>query len=150
MMIYQRIMVAVDGSEISHLALKEAIRLAKDQKAELRIIHVIDESAVYPTESHVDYASLWQVHREEGLKFLDQISEEVRNEQVPFDCKLVELKPFAGKIAEKIGEEAKVWPADLLVLGTHGRRGLNHLLLGSVAEQIIRIATTPVLLIRDQ
>ncbi|KTD26011.1 universal stress protein [Legionella maceachernii] len=149
-MIYQRIMVAVDGSEISYLALQEAIRLAKDQHAELRIVHVIDESIVYTTESHVDYASLWQVYREEGLKFLDKLSEEIRKAQIAFDCKLVELKPFSGKLAEKIVEEVKVWLADLLVLGTHGRRGLNHFILGSVAESVIRIAPTPVLLIRGR
>jgi nucleotide-binding universal stress UspA family protein len=147
-MTYQRIMVAADASEASKLALKEAIRLARDQKAELRVIHIVDENYVNSSETHIDYASLWQAYREEGLKFLDKISKKLRQAKVTFDCQLIELKPFTGKIAEKIVSESQTWSADLLVLGTHGRQGLNHFILGSVAESVIRIATTPVLLIR--
>ncbi|KTC85656.1 universal stress protein [Legionella drozanskii] len=147
-MTYQRIMIAVDGSEASKLALQEAIRLAQAQKAVLRIIHIVDENYVNSSETHIDYATLWQAYREEGLKFLDKISKKLRQAKVSFDCQLIELKPFTGKVAEKIVTESQTWPADLLVLGTHGRRGLNHFILGSVAENIIRIATTPVLLIR--
>lgn len=147
-MTYQRIMIAVDGSEASKLALQEAIRLAQAQKAVLRIIHIVDENYVNSSETHIDYATLWQAYREEGLKFLDKISKKLRQAKVSFDCQLIELKPFTGKVAEKIVTESQTWPADLLVLGTHGRRGFNHFILGSVAENIIRIETTPVLLIR--
>ena len=52
------------------------------------------------------------------------------------------------RICDAINEEAKSWPADLIVIGTHGRHGFNHLLLGSVAEGVIRLAAKPVLVIR--
>ena len=149
-MIYQRIIVAADGSSVSELALHEAIRLAQDQKASIRIIHIVDENYVNSSETNIDYPTLWQAYREEGIKFLDEVSEKVRQAKIPFDCRLIEIKPFAGKIAEKIVEAAKEWSADLLVLGTHGRRGFNHFLLGSVAEHVIRSASTPILLIRGQ
>ena len=149
-MTYKQIMVAIDESETSSLALKEAIRLAKDQKAELRVVHIIDESIINPAESHVDYATLWQTYRDEGQRFIDRISAELRQSKVKFNCYLIELKPFTGRLAEKIIEEAESWPADMLVLGTHGRRGFHHLFLGSIAESVMRIATMPVLLIREQ
>lgn len=149
-MTYKQIMVAIDESETSALALKEAVRLAKDQKAELRVVHIIDESIINPAESHVDYATLWQTYQEEGQRFIDRISAELRQLKVKFNCHLVVLKPFTGRLAEKIIEEAESWPADMLVLGTHGRRGFHHLFLGSVAESVMRIATMPVLLVREQ
>ena len=68
---------------------------------------------------------------------------------IKFENHLIETKPFEGRVAEKIIEESLVRPTDLLVIGTHGRRGFSRLFLGSVAENIIRIATLPVLLVRD-
>lgn len=149
-MTYKHIMVAVDGSNTSDLALHEAIQLAKDQKASLRIIHVVDENFVNYGEAYIDYDALQAAWKEEGQKVLKKMEETIRQTKIEFDSKLVELKPFEGRIAEKIVEEAKAWPADLLVIGTHGRRGFSHLFLGSVAEGVIRIATTPVLLIRGK
>ncbi|KTD42196.1 universal stress protein [Legionella parisiensis] len=60
------------------------------------------------------------------------------------------MNPSKEKVPEKIIEAAKNWPADLIVVGTHGRRGYQHLLLGSVAEGVIRNAPMPVLLIRGK
>ena len=68
---------------------------------------------------------------------------------IKFEAKLIELISSQGRIAEVIAEEAANWSADLLVLGTHGRRGFSRLFIGSVAENTVRIATTPVLLIRS-
>jgi len=148
-MTYKRIMVAIDGSDTSNLALQEAIKLAKDQKANLQIVHVVDENfANY--ETYVDYDTLCASCREEGQKILDKVTEIVRQSQIEFVSQLIELKPFEGRVAEKIVAAAKAWPTDLLVIGTHGRRGFSHLFLGSVAEGVIRIATMPVLLIRGK
>ncbi|MBS0359040.1 MAG: universal stress protein [Proteobacteria bacterium] len=149
-MTYKNIMVAIDGSNTSNLALQEAIQLTKDQKANLRIIHVVDENFVNYGETYIDYDALSASCREEGQKILNKMEEIARQSNVKFESQLVELKPFEGRIAEKIVDETKKWPADLLIIGTHGRRGFNHLILGSVAEGVIRIATTPVLLIRGK
>lgn len=150
-MAYKRIIVAVDGSETSKQALKEAIKLAKEQQAKLRILHVVDENFIYyGGEAYVDHDTLESSIRKEGQKILEKVEAKIRNSNIKFESRLVEIKPFQGRIAEKIIDEAKAWPADLLVIGTHGRRGFSHLLLGSVAEGVIRIATMPVLLIRGK
>lgn len=62
--------------------------------------------------------------------------------------KLTELTPSKSQIAEKLVDEASAWSADLIIIGTHGRRGIQHILTGSVAEEVIRISKIPVLLVK--
>jgi nucleotide-binding universal stress UspA family protein len=71
-----------------------------------------------------------------------------RNAGIEVDTKFVVLEALAQRICDAIIEEAKHWPADLIIIGTHGRHGFNRLLLGSVAEGVIRLATKPVLVFR--
>jgi nucleotide-binding universal stress UspA family protein len=150
-MLYKKILLAIDGSDISNLALHEALKLAINQNALLRLVNVVDEGTIYHGGPGFDYNLLISALRAEGQAILDHASDIIKNEtSLPFETCLLELKPFQGRIAEMIVEEAKDWSADLLVIGTHGRRGFSHLFLGSVAEQIIRLATIPVLLIRGQ
>ena len=66
------------------------------------------------------------------------------------ETKLIKTTQTNQRISEVIAKEAQKWPADLIVVGTHGRRGFSHFLLGSVAESIVRVATKPVLLIRGK
>ena len=147
---YKNILVAVDGSEISKQALYEAIDLAKDQKAKLRIIHVVDEYIVDYSGIGIDYDKYEASMKEYGEKILKDMEEIARQSNTDFESKLVELKTNQGRVEQKIIEQAKNWPADLIVIGTHGRRGLSHLFLGSVAEGVVRIASMPVLLIRGK
>jgi len=148
---YKNIMLALDGSKISDSLVEEVIKLIKGRKGvNLRIIHVVDESFVYYGGQDFDYLSLIVSCQEEGQNILAKAEKIIGSQcSVKIETSLLELKPFHKRIAEVIVEEAKEWPADLLVIGTHGRRGFSHLLLGSVAENIIRIATTPVLLVRS-
>jgi nucleotide-binding universal stress UspA family protein len=67
---------------------------------------------------------------------------------VPHEQKLIET--LGGRTADEIVREAKQWPADLIVLGTHGRRGLKRLAMGSDAEMVLRLAPVPVLMVRDE
>jgi nucleotide-binding universal stress UspA family protein len=83
---------------------------------------------------------------EAGKKVLADCSTSVRSARVQFDSKCVVM--FARHIYDVIEEEAAQWPADLIVIGTHGRRGIRRLLLGSVAEGLTRVSSKPVLLIR--
>lgn len=147
-MTYKHIMVAVDGSETSNLAMQEAIKLAKTQKSTLRIVHVIDDSFVNYGEAYIDYAALLEAKKQQGLEILKKMDDLARHAQITFENHLIETKPFEGRIAEKLIEEARIRPTDLLVIGTHGRRGFSRLFLGSVAENVIRIATLPILLVR--
>ena len=146
---YKHILVPVDGSDTSNLALQEAMKLAKEQQAALRLVHVVDETPAYMTmDTAYALADFQKAMREAGEKVLATCAATARQAGVEVDTKFVILEVLAQRICDAINEEAKRWPADLIVIGTHGRHGFNHLLLGSVAEGVIRLATKPVLVIR--
>lgn len=137
-------MIAVDGSKASSLALKEAIQLAKNQNSKLCVIHIID--TLY--EGDVDREAFVELIRKQGQEVLNSIKKKLSRVKIEFEMKLVELTPSKAQIAEKLVDEASAWSADLIIIGTHGRRGIQHILTGSVAEEVIRIAKIPVLLVK--
>ncbi|KTD40579.1 universal stress protein [Legionella parisiensis] len=145
---YKRIMVAVDRSNISNLALKEAIQLTKDLGSILRVIHVVDENIVQFSDGFVDVNNLWAAYKEEAQEYMQKLNRDIKEEYIQFETHLVVLKTLEGHLPEKIIKEAEEWKADLLVIGTHGRRGFSRFFLGSIAEKLLRIATLPILLIR--
>lgn len=142
-------MVPIDGSATSERALQEAIRLAGDQ-ARLRLVYVLEE--VFPLDAEgyafIDYAALQEAVRLTGERTLAQAAEKAR--QAGRTAETMLLEASGERIATVIKEEAKHWPADLIVIGTHGRSGLSRLLLGSVAEGVVRGASVPVLLVRAE
>lgn len=146
---YQRILVPVDGSTTSSTGLEEAIKLAKLTGAELRLVHVVDV-LTFATgfEPYGVYASdVIPIMREAGWKILDQAMTHVRAHGVRVDGKLFDS--LAHRVSDTVVEQARAWGADLIVIGTHGRRGMKRLMLGSDAEQILRMAPVPVLLVRS-
>ncbi|PWY54360.1 universal stress protein [Legionella qingyii] len=147
---YKNIMLALDGSKISDSLIGEVIKLTNGQNANVRIIHVIDENFVIYGGPSFDYLSFIAACKEDGEKLLNNAAQKIASQSsIKPETSILELKPLQGRIAEVIVEAAKEWPADLLVIGTHGRRGFSRLFLGSVAENVVRIATTPVLLVRS-
>lgn len=150
-MLYKNIMVAIDGSETSVAALREAISLAKVLQAKLNLTYILDvDVALNGLMMSFDYAPLIDACKAEAEKILQNAIEKAQQEKITCEKNIVLLNAGEGTIAEKIAEEAKKGHADLLVVGTHGRRGVSRLLLGSVAEGILRAASMPVLLIRAQ
>jgi len=144
---YQRILVPVDGSETSDKALQEALKLVAGQPAQLLLLHVVEDMQFLDAEGYVNYAELRELTLNMGKRMLDKAAEIATQAGITADSKLVEA---AGKrIANVITAEAKDWPADLVVIGTHGRSGFSHLLFGSVAEGVVRGAPVPVLLVRS-
>lgn len=148
---YKRIVVAVDGSETSRLALDHALQLAKDQRARVRIVNALESihylvslSGGYP----FDASELIESLRQEGKRVLETSLQTARAAGVEAESVLIEGKEPMDRAATIVAQEAKNWDADLIVLGTHGRRGFDRLVLGSVAEALVRIASTPVLLVR--
>ncbi|MGD9592814.1 MAG: universal stress protein [Candidatus Berkiella sp.] len=148
-MIYKNILVAIDDSNTSILAVNEAKRFAKaSTKVNLRFLHIGNEffidwdgNAIYPKDTK-------EVFENAQLALLQNIEIEMHDNHISnFETRLVEASKDA-RVAEQIVLEAKEWPADLLILGTHGRKGFHHFMLGSVAEGVVRIAPMPVLLIR--
>jgi nucleotide-binding universal stress UspA family protein len=145
---YKRILVAIDESDTSKLALNEAIALAKDQKGTLQLLHVVDLMPAY-TDVEAPYALEYQeALRAAGQKLIENYSSLARAAEIEFEAKMRVVETFDRHIYDAIEEEAKQWGADLIVIGTHGRKGFRRLLLGSVAEGVIRVSTKPVLLIR--
>ncbi len=148
---YERILVPVDGSPTSNLGLGEAIKLAKLAKlagSRLKLIHVVDElSYVSGLDGYAGYSvDLFQMLREGGQKILD--SAKARAQASGLDLEVVMFDNFAGRVSDLVVGEAVKWRADLIVLDTHGRRGVKRFVLGSDAEQIVRAASVPVFLVR--
>ncbi len=143
---YQRILVPVDGSTNAKRALQEAIKLANDT-AELRLVYVVEESHSLDPIGYgaIDYAALLEAVRQTGKRTLAEAMGVVQKSGKTADTSLLEAN--GERISTMIGSAAKNWKADLIVIGTHGRSGLNRFLLGSVAEDVARSATVPVLLV---
>lgn len=149
-MSYQHILVAVDGSDISKSAFEEAVKLSKAFDADLRILSVVDEYPGYAEGIAIDLNVYKKSLREYGQAILNQMEEQAKQAGLDVDTRLVETDMHPDKIPEKIVDEADAWKADLIVIGTHGRRGVNRLLMGSVAESVARLANAPVLLVRGK
>jgi nucleotide-binding universal stress UspA family protein len=148
--VYKRILLAVDGSSTSDAALREALALARDARARLRIVHVIDSPYDYPDVmfGHVagDLEDLQQAWQKTGQAVLDRALLVTREFSFEAEASLIETG--GRRVPEAIVDEARRWGADLIVVGTHGRRGLDRLLLGSVAEGVSRTSPVSVLLVR--
>ena len=145
---YNRILVPIDGSDTSNSALKEAITLAKDQRSTLRLFHVVDLTMTYSSVQAPHMPEHQDALQAEGQKVIVDASTLVRKEAIQYDSECITT--FDKHIYDSIAEEAKRWPADLIVIGTHGRRGVRRLLIGSVAEGLARVASKPVLLVRSE
>ena len=146
---YQRILVPVDGSATSMRGLHEAIGIAAAQHGRLRILNVLDESilvAAAYADPAGDLGEVVESLRSSGRKALNKAAAQAAKKGIEAECKQVEgrLRP----VSDVILDEARNWRADLLVMGTHGRRGVKRLVLGSDAERVLREAPVPVLLVR--
>jgi nucleotide-binding universal stress UspA family protein len=143
---FRRILVPVDGSDTANKALVAALQLARDAGGRVRVVHSLDELAYL---SGYEYGGdVLRMARTEAERVLHEALEIARASGVPADSRMVEI---AGRrLGEVIAEEARAWEADLVVVGTHGRRGIERVLLGSGAEQVIRLAPVPVLAVRSQ
>ena len=141
---YKRILVPVDGSETSSKALVTALQMARETGGRVRLVHVLDELA-YLSGFEVS-GDLVRIAREYAQKVLADALDVARSAGVPADTRLLEA---AGvRMGEAVAEEARAWEADLVAVGTHGRRGVSRVLLGSGAEQVLRLAPVPVLAVR--
>lgn len=145
---YKRILVPVDGSETSNKALVAALQLAREGGGSVRLAHVLEDlTYLAGYEQFGGYSGdLLGTMREAGERILKDGTDIARASGVQADSVLFDK--LGERLAEVIAAAAREWSADLIVLGTHGRRGMGRALLGSGAEQIIRQAPVPVLVIR--
>ena len=144
---YKRILVPIDGSATSDLGLHEALRLAQFHAARLRLLHVADTLIMSPSLEGGRYvADAQQALRKDGARIVEKAAALARERGLAVDAEMLETA--GGRAADMIVEQARKWKADLIVIGTHGRRGLSRLFMGSDAEQVVRTAPVPVLTVR--
>ena len=146
---FKRILVAVDGSHTADQALEQAIKLVKELQSQLRIVHVVDVVNIMGAE-FIDSTEFSGAITKNGQEILNKAEAVARQAEIPVETRLIVIDSLGYRIPEMIAADAETWSADLIVIGTHGRRGLSRLFLGSVAEGVIRVATKQVLLIRGK
>ena len=147
---FKRILVAVDGSSTSKRAFAEAMQIARESQSVINVVFVVDTFHAFPDVGVISVEELVASIREEGLVILQEATDQLKSASIPYESKLLETNEHQKRIAEAIVAESEHWPADLIILGTHGRRGFSRFVLGSVAESICRIASKPLLLIRGE
>lgn len=145
---YRRILVPLDGSETGRRGLKEAIALAMEQQATLCLLHVTND---FPFMSELPIAFDLEKYREElqqyGHDLLADGTKLAASMGLKVETLLHDLR--GGRVADAILEAAQSGGCDLIVIGTHGRRGISRALLGSDAEGVLRGSPVPVLLVRS-
>jgi nucleotide-binding universal stress UspA family protein len=144
---YKRILVPIDGSPVAQRGFEHAIGLAKVCNASVVLLHVVEH---YPAMVDIGSATTWQVIsddlRQYGQRVLDEAHRAATDAGVASEAQLEENA--AGRVCDVIIDQAKEHRCDLVVMGTHGRRGLSHALIGSDAERVVRMSPVPVLLVR--
>ena len=144
---YKHILVAIDGSETSEHAFDTALQLAKENGAQLQPLYVVDNPLMAYDASGYDPTILRDAFVEEGQRLLADALARMKHENVAGVPRIVDVAPIGEDISERIRITATEFNADLMVLGTHGRRGFRRLFPGSVAERVLRSACCPVLLV---
>ena len=132
---YAKILVPLDGSPTAFRGFEEAVALARALGSKLVLMHVID---TFPVAV--------EMVRQQGETLLAKGKETAGNHGVAVETRLVEAR--TERVADTIVQEARDAGCDLVVMGTHGRRGFNRVLMGSDAEIVLRYCPLPVLLVR--
>jgi nucleotide-binding universal stress UspA family protein len=146
---YTRILVGADGSEHAERALRHAAGLAKALNAALHIVHVIDMGWLPAApELGLDLTKFSATRRARGEAVLALAAQAARAAGAAAETRLIETETPNQPPAAALVEEAVSWQADLIVLGAHGRLGVERLLLGSMADGVARRSGIPVLLVR--
>ncbi|MBN3835689.1 universal stress protein [Burkholderia sp. Ac-20344] len=144
---YSNILVALDGSDTSSRALDAALTLASETGARLTPVYVVDFLVPAYDMYGYDPSILVDAFREEGLRVTDDAAQRMQARGVAGTPQISNVAPAGEDIPHRIVALADELEADLIVMGTHGRRGVQRLFLGSVAERVLRLATRPVLMI---
>ncbi|HEY7986206.1 MAG TPA: universal stress protein [Methylophilaceae bacterium] len=140
---YRNILCPIDGSPTSSAGMREAITLAKALKSRVRFIYVLD-MLIYATAPGLD---MTEQIRASGQAILDKAIEKAAIAGVDASSQILETSGMS--VSDAILDEAKNWKAQTIVMGTHGRHGVTHLVMGSDAENVVKSSTVPVLVVRQ-
>jgi len=141
MVLFKKILIPTDGSEYTKAAVRMGLEIAKASEAEVTALYVVDQTSFinFPTDSTI--ISVYTLLEKEGEEALEYVKQEAERLGVKVTPRIEEGSP-SRKIVELSSEH------DLVVMGTLGRTGFSKLLLGSVAERVVRFAKCPVLVVR--
>ena len=140
-MIYKKVLIAVDNSKYSRLAIQKGMGIAQQLGAEAGIVTVVDPTGpMGNAEAGIYSGDTWNNIYEEANKYIDTIAEKYNHLTI---TKFVQT----GNPINEVVNTARLWNADLIVTGTHGRSGISHLIMGSVAESILKNADVPVMIV---
>jgi nucleotide-binding universal stress UspA family protein len=151
MIAIKTILLPTDGSECSRKAMAYALSFAKQYGARVVALHVIDRR--WEEQTRVAFVEVGQDitqkiqegYEEEARRILQEVADAGGKAGVPVDTRFLTGIPF-----DEIVRTGSELSADLIIMGTHGRAGVSHLLLGSVAERVVRKAPCPVLTVRQE
>jgi nucleotide-binding universal stress UspA family protein len=142
----RRFLVPLDGSPTADRGLAEALRLARPLDASLVLLHVVES---YPMMIEMATTSTWEAVanglREQGQNLLERARRSALEAGIAAEAYLDENA--AARVCDLIVERAREHHCDMIVMGTHGRRGVQHALMGSDAERVVRQSKIPVLLV---
>lgn len=141
-MTFRKILIAVDSEPVATHAADVGVELAQALGAEMAFVTVVDSSLGYPADTGVSPDELLSVAKQDAKGMLDDFRQRLAQQTGAMEFILT------GSPATEIVKAAREWPADVIVIGSHGRRGVPRVLLGSVAEGVMRHAPCPVLVIR--
>ena len=144
---YQQILVAVDDSETSAHAFETALQLARETGAKLQPLFVVDVPLLAYQTPGCEPTYARNALLERGTRVIADAVASMKRAGVQGTPRIAESDLEANDTAQCIHRAAADFKADLVVIGTHGRRGVQRMLLGSVAERFLRIAQCPVLMI---
>ncbi|WP_036303562.1 universal stress protein [Methylotenera sp. L2L1] len=144
---YKQILCPIDGSSTSNCGMVEAINLAKTLDAKLRFLHVVDTYfPILDANGELNVLYLADIQRNQGQKILEAAEEKARQSGVLAECTIVES--IGERVSKLIIKQVEEWPADLVVMGTHGLRGFARFMMGSDADMVVKQSHVPVLLVK--
>ncbi|MDB5849731.1 MAG: universal stress protein UspA [Rhodoferax sp.] len=145
---YPKILVPLDGSETAERGLREALQLASEQKSTLVLLHVIDDFPMLAEMASVSaYEETLDHLRSAGHRLMALGQAKAEEAGVKVQIRFCEIT--RERVGQAIVDEARISGCDLIVMGTHGRRGFNRVMMGSDAEFVVRASSVPVLLVRS-
>jgi len=144
---YEQILVALDGSKTSERVLSEAVKIAGLTHGKIHAVYVVDKTPLFNYAGYYDPIALLDALRKDGRSVLQSAESACEQAGIPCDAELVETERLNEDVAAALQHCAERTGAELVVLGTHGRRGVRRIVLGSVAERFVRFARCPVLLV---
>lgn len=142
-MSFQKILVPTDGSEFTKAAIVKAVELAKLVGGQITALYVVDKTALAGIPADASLTNVYASLKKEGQAALDYVGRMCDNAGVPIDVKIREGSPVNEILAES--EDGY----DLIVMGTLGRTGMSKLLMGSVAEKVVRTSDCPVMVVKS-